>query len=179
MATFIERMVGAAMLDVATYEEVEHDTTATGQAAAAVALVAAAQAIGQSSNGIGVMIVGVLSALLGWLVWSAITYVVGVSLFGGRADWGEMLRTIGFAQTPGVLAVVGFIPLLGGLARLAAAVWTVVAVIVAIRQALDVGTGKAVGTALVGLFVNLVLLAILGIFFGTLGLIAGGVGALL
>ena len=32
MSTFVERMIGAASLDVPTYEEVEADTTATAQA---------------------------------------------------------------------------------------------------------------------------------------------------
>jgi len=145
-----ERMKGAAMLDVATYEAVEADTSATGQAAIVVAIVAVAQAIGASGSGADGMIMGVLGAVVGWLVWSAITYVVGDKFFGGTATWGELLRTIGFAQAPGVLYVLGIVPLLGGMVRFAVGIWILIAGIIAIRQALDFSTGKAILTALIG-----------------------------
>lgn len=178
MASFAERMIGAAMLNVATYEEVEHDTTATGQAAAVVALVAVAQAIGQANNGVLAMVFGVLGALLGWLAWSAVTYVIGVSLFGGRADWGEMLRTIGFAQTPGLLMVLGAIPVLGGLVGFVAAIWMLVAAVIAIRQALDVSTGKAIGTALVGLVVYIMVWIVLGLIGAVFGVAVWGLSSI-
>ena len=72
------------------------------------------------------------------------------AVLGGTATWGELLRTIGFAQTPGVLQVLGIIPVLGGLIRFAVAIWVLIAGIIAIRQALDVGTGKAILTAALG-----------------------------
>ncbi len=43
--TMMDRMLGAAMLDVAVYEEVEADESATSQAAGVMAMVAVAQAI--------------------------------------------------------------------------------------------------------------------------------------
>ena len=104
------RMKGAALLHIDTYEEVEADHTATGQAAGVVALVAIAQAIGGAGEGGFGIFAGVISALLGWLLWAGITYLIGAKLFGGTATWGELLRTIGFAQTPGVLYVLGLIP---------------------------------------------------------------------
>lgn len=147
--SFVERMIGAAMLDVSVYEEVEHDPTATGQAAGAVAIVAVCAAIGtMGSHDAKGPIGAVVAALLGWVLMSALTYVIGTKVFGGTADMGEMLRTLGFSRTPGVLAALGFIPLLGWLAVLAAWVWQLVTAVVAIRQALDFDTGKAVATAL-------------------------------
>lgn len=145
-----ERMKGAAFLDVPTYEEVEHDETATGQAATVVAIVAVARAIGGIGHGGGAIVVGLVWAFVGWLLWSAVTYWIGTSLFKGEATLGELLRTIGFAQAPGLLALLGIIPFLGGLIALTVAIWTLVAGIVAIRQALDVTTGKAVLTAILG-----------------------------
>ena len=91
--SMIDRMKGAAMLDVHTYEEVEADATATGQAAGVVLLVAAAQAIGASGYGGRGIIGGAVAALIGWLLWAGITYVIGDKLFGGTATWGELLRT--------------------------------------------------------------------------------------
>ncbi len=160
--SLVERMQGAAMLNVETYEEVEADTTATGQAAGVVAIVALAQAIGAAGLGITGILAGILGAFLGWLIWAGITYLIGDKLLGGTATWGELLRTIGFAQSPGVLYVLGFIPLLGGLIRFAVSIWILIAGIIAIRQALDFSTGKAVLTALLGWLAVMVPMLILG-----------------
>lgn len=145
-----ERMIGAATLDVATYEEVEHDTTATTQAAVVVGIVAVAAAIGSVEQGVAGMIAGLVAAYLGWLIWAGITYLIGDKVLGGTATWGELLRTLGFAQAPGILYALGIIPFLGGIVRLAVWLWILVAGIVAIRQALDFSTGKAVLTAVLG-----------------------------
>lgn len=146
--SLVQRMVGAALLDVETYEEVEHDSDATVQAAGVVVLVAACTAIG-TWGGPG-MLGGALTALVGWLIWSGVTYLIGTKVFEGEATWGELLRTIGFAQAPGVLALLGVVPLVGGMVRFALMFWLLAAGIVAIRQALDVTTGKAVLTAVLG-----------------------------
>ena len=146
----VDRMKGAAMLDVATYEEVEHDEKATGQAAIVVIIVAVCSAIGAVWRGGPSIIVAPVGAILGWLLWAAVTYIIGGKLLGGTATWGELLRTLGFAQAPGVLMIFGIIPLLGGVVRLVVALWLLVAGVVAIRQALDFSTGKAIATAILG-----------------------------
>jgi hypothetical protein len=158
--SWTDRMKGAALLDVDTYEEVEADQTATGQAAGVVALVAVAQAIGGTGEGGSGVLAGVVSALLGWLLWAGITYLIGAKLFGGTATWGELLRTIGFAHTPGVLHVLDIIPVLGGIIRFGVAIWVLIAGIIAIRQALDISTGKAILTAGLGWLVITLPLAI-------------------
>ena len=158
--SIVDRMKGAAMLDVATYEEVEHDEEATGQAAVVVVIVAICAAIGAVWRGGPSIIAGPLSAVLRCLLWSAVTYLIGANLLGGVATWGELLRTIGFAQSPGVLMIFGIIPILGGVVRAVVLLWLLIAGIVAIRQALDFSTGKAVVTAVLGWF-TLVLLTFL------------------
>ncbi len=145
-----KRMVGAAKLDPATYEEVEADGTATVQAAGVVALVALARGIGGLDDGAPGLVLGIVASILGWLAWAGVTYLIGDKLLGGTATWGELLRTLGFAQTPGLFGVLAAIPLLGWLVGLGVALWVLVAGIVAIRQALDVGTGKAILTAFLG-----------------------------
>jgi hypothetical protein len=157
-----ERMMGAARLQVWAYEEVEADETATGQAAAVVAIVAVAQAIGSVGSGSGGVIGGLLSAFFGWAVWSGITYFIGTRIFSGTATWGELLRTIGFAQAPGVLNFFGFIPVFGGLVRAVVAIWILIAGVVAIRQALDFDTGRAILTAVIGWLALVIPMLILG-----------------
>lgn len=150
--SFVERMIGAATLDVATYEEVEHDTTATTQAGLVVVLAALAQGVASPSG----VIYGIVAALLGWLAFAGLTYMIGTKLFKGTATWGELLRTLGFAYTVAILSILGVIPILGILVGLVVAIWFLVAAVVAIRQALDISTGKAVVTGLlswVGLIV--------------------------
>lgn len=157
-----DRMIGAASLDVATYEEVEHDTTATGQAAVVVTIAAIASAIGALREG-GTGVIGMLiGTLVGWLLWSGVTYLIGTRVFKGTATWGELLRTIGFAQAPGVLLALAFLPVLGGVVRFAVAIWLLVTGIIAIRQALDFTTGRAVLTALLGWLVAIIPAAIVG-----------------
>ena len=148
--SLIRRMKGAALLDVSVYEEVEADQTATTQAAIVVAIVAVAQAIGASGEGGRGIIGGLVAAVVGWLLWAGITYLIGDKVLGGTATWGELLRTIGFAQTPGVFYLLAVIPILGGLVRIAVSIWVLIAGIIAIRQALDFSTGKAVLTAVLG-----------------------------
>jgi hypothetical protein len=170
MASLIDRMLGAAKLDIQVYEEVEADQSATTQAAIVVAIVAVASGIGSAQGGAAGIFGGLIAAFAGWLLWSGVTYLIGDKLLDGTATWGELLRTIGFAQSPGVLYVLGVIPGVGGVIRLLVAVWLLVAGIIAIRQALDFSTGKAVATALLGWLAMLLLTAAILV---PLGLMAG------
>ena len=164
--SIVDRMRGAATLDVATYEDVEHDLTATGQAGVVVVLAAIAAGIGAAGRG-GPGILGmVIASLLGWAAWAGITYFVGTRLFGGTATWGELLRTLGFAQAPGLLAVLAIIPILGAIVRLVLFVWMIATSFVAVRQALDIDNGKTILTVLIGaigyIVVNMIAFGILG-----------------
>ena len=153
----VQRMLGAATLNIDTYEEVEADETATLQAGTVVAMVAVASAIGAIGAGGPSIIFAPISAILGWLLWAGVTYIIGDKLLGGTATWGELLRTLGFAQAPGVLYALGIIPILGGFVNFGVWLWMLVAAIIAIRQALDFSTGKAVLTAVLGIIPMIVL----------------------
>lgn len=178
-----DRMMRAARLDVSLYEEVEADVGATPQAFWAVIIAALADGLGHALGGamlgrggpgvLGGLIVGAAGAVVGWIVWSYVTYWIGTQLFGGRATPGEMLRTIGFAQAPRVLTVVGFVPVLGGLVRLVVFFWLLLAGFIAIRQALDVSTGRAVATALLGWLAMVIVSALAAALLALLGLGAG------
>lgn len=167
--SFIDRMKGAAMLDVPTYEDVEADHTATGQAAGVVVLSAIAAGIGAAGAGGAGIFGGLIAALVGWLLWAGVTYLIGDKLLGGTATWGELLRTIGFAHAPGLLMVLAIIPMLGWLVTAVVGIWMLVAAVIAIRQALDFSTGKAIGTALLG-WVALMILRIVASWFGMRGM---------
>lgn len=167
-----ERMIRAAKLDLDLYEEVEADGEATPQALLVVVIVSvatglgsglAAAAAGRPDLVLGSLVGGVLVALVGWAIWSYVTYWIGTRLFGGTATYGELLRTIGFAYSPGVLRVFIFIPWLGGLVALAASLWSLVAGVIAVRQALDFTTGKAIATVIVGWLVMVAITVILGL----------------
>ena len=163
MRSITDRMKGAAMLDVATYEEVEADTTATGQAGVVVAIGAIATAIGASAGGLGGIIGGLVASLIGWVLWAGATYFIGAKIFGGTATWGELLRTLGFAQSPKVLAVLGIVPVLGPIVGFILGIWLLATGLIAIRQALDISTGKAVVTAILAWLAMLIPFALLGL----------------
>ena len=168
MATLSERMIGAAKLDVHTYEEVEADTNATGQAMMVVVLSSVAQGIGL--GGFGGLIGAAVGALIGWFVWAFMVYLIGTKVLpepNTHSDMGELLRTIGFSASPGLLRVLGVIPLVGGLIVFAANIWMLVAMMVAVRQALDYqSTGRAVGVCVIGWVAQVIVVAILMVALG-------------
>lgn len=165
-SSMTERMIGAAKLDVDIYEEVEHDESATGQAAGVVAMAAVAQAIAGIGGGPGTIVGGLLAAFVGWAVWAGVTYLIGDKILGGTATWGELLRTLGFAQSPGLLIVLAVIPFFGGLVRLAVGIWILVAGFIGLRQALDLGNLKTFFTAVLGWLALVVPMALLAGLWG-------------
>ena len=172
MGNLVDRMVRAAKLDVSLYEEVEKDQTAMPQAMAVVAIASVAAGVGSLGiAGFSGLIVGLIASLVGWFVWAFLTYFIGTKLLPEpqtKADLGELLRTIGFSSSPGVIRVLGFIPFLGGIILFAASIWMLVAMVIAVRQALDYqSTWRAVGVCLIGWIVQMLL-------FGLLFSIVGG-----
>lgn len=162
----IDRMLGAARLRAATFEQVEADNAATGQAMLVVLLVALATGIGSlQAGGLLGLVLGILSALVGWAVWAWVTYFVGTRLFKTaqtHANWGELARALGFAQSPGVLKVLGIIPGVGPMIFALVSLWQLAAMVIAVRQALDyTSTWRAIGVVVVGAIPYAVLLLLL------------------
>lgn len=151
-ASLVDRMRRAATLDGSLYREVEHDPRATGQAAVVVALTAVAAAVGSVWRGGPGLFTALVGTLVGWAVWSGITYFVGTRVFGGQATWGEVARTLGFAQTPALLLVLMIVPGLGIVTALVVGIWRAVTGWVALREALDLDAGKTLLTVLLGWF---------------------------
>ena len=140
----LARMLGVARLNVATFEDVEHDSGATLQAMLIVIVVSIATGVGTLLAGeadlLKDVVFGVLRSLLSWAVWALMAWFVGSKILGTRdtqADWGQLARGTGFAQTPGILKIFIFIPILGLIIELVAALWQFAAMVIAVRQSLD------------------------------------------
>ena len=163
------RMIRAAKLEVDLYEEVEADTKANGQALQAVVVASLAGGVGGSIAGLSVeggpsffwgLVFGLLAAIVGWVTFAVLTYWLGTTIFRGpqtSATYGELLRTIGFSNSPRVLTFFVFIPVLGGLIAFAASMWALIAAGIAVRQALDFSTARAIGTCVVGWIISTLL----------------------
>lgn len=171
MPSFADRMIRAAKLDVSLYEEVEADTSAMGQATGVVVLSSVAAGVGVIGQlGVGGIVMGTIAALIGWYIWAFLTYQIGTKLLPEpqtRADMGELLRTIGFSTSPGLIRVLGIISPLTGIVFLVASVWMLVAMVIAVRQALDYsGTLRAVGVCAIGWVVYMLVVGLLISIFG-------------
>lgn len=176
----LNRILGVLKLDVNTFEEIEADESATSQAAIVVAIVAVVGGIiGGILNsvlGTGSFVSALLSqivtAFVSWIIWSGVTYFVGTTFFGGKATFGEMLRVLGFAQAPGILAI---IPVCG---TIVAFLWTIATGFIAVRQGLDVDNTKAAITVVIAFVVVFVASILIGTIFGAgaaaVGALSGG-----
>ena len=105
-------------------------------------------------------------ALIGWFIWAYLTYIIGTKILPmpkTRADYGELLRTIGFSSSPGLIRVLGIIPGLSKIIFMVAGIWMLVAMVIAVRQALDYpSTLRAVGVCIIGWIIQAI---VLGLFF--------------
>ena len=174
MADFKDRIIRAAKLDVKLYEEVEADKGAMGQAMGVVVLSSIAAGVGSiGRGGFSGILIGTIAALIGWYIWAYLTYFIGTKFLPGpqtKADHGELLRTIGFSSSPGLIRVLGIIPGLGGVVFLVASIWMLVAMVIVVRQALDYNnTLRAVGVCMIGWIIQALILMLL---FSILGGVA-------
>ncbi len=160
--TFAERVKGVLVLDMKTFEEIEADRTANGQALLVVVAASVAAGLGA---GVGLGTMGLLretlGALIGWVMWAVVTWAIGSKLLPEpqtRTDMGELLRVIGYAYAPQLFAFFVFLPILGGLVSTVVAFWLLAATILAVRQALDyVSTLRAAAVVLIGWLIFVVI----------------------
>ena len=171
MTPFVSRMIRASMLDVHLYEEVEADRSALGPAMAVVVLSSIAGGVVLfEALGVQGMVIGTIGALIGWFIWAFMTYVIGTKLLPEpqtHADLGQLLRTIGFSSAPGLIRVLAVIPALADLVHFIAGIWMLVAMVIAVRQALDYhSTLRAVGVCAIGWVVQIVVVGSVLLMFG-------------
>jgi len=166
MQNYIDRIVRAAKLDVNLYEEVEADKGALGQAMGVVVLSSIAAGVGSIGQvGVKGIFIGTITALIAWYVWAYITYFIGVKILPEpqtKADHGELLRTIGFSSSPGLIRILAIIPGLAGILYIVTSIWMLVAMVIAVRQALDYqSTLRAVAVCIIGWVIQAIILMIL------------------
>lgn len=173
--TLVNKMVRAAKLDPSLYEKVESDPSAMGEAMTVVAISAVAAGVGAIRGGVLPALVAFIGAFVGWYIWAWLTFLIGTKMLPEpqtKADLGELLRTLGFAASPGVLRAAAIVPVIGSLIAFLASIWMLVAMVVAVRQALDyTSTGRALGVCAIGFVIYLV-------FSLFLALAVGGAAAL-
>jgi Yip1-like protein len=171
--SFLQRLVGAAALDRAIYEEVEADRAATVQAFTIVVLSSLAAGVGARGfaevSAAGTFFISAL-ALVAWATWALLTFEIGSRLMPApqtRVDVGELLRTIGFGTTPGVLYALGIMPAVAVPVFVVVSAWIVVATTVAVRHALDYqSTARAVAVCALGWALAIAIAFVLGVAFG-------------
>lgn len=162
---YINRIKRALRLDAGLYEEVEHDEAALFQAVITVILTSIASGIGNiwrdASYG---FLGGIATSLTGWLIWSFLTYFIGTKILKGphtKADYGELLRTLGFASAPGFIRILGIIPIFGPLFFGIASIWILITTVIAVRQSLDISTSRAIAVCFVGWIFYLIISSLL------------------
>jgi len=186
MITRIKRVL---YLETGVFEEVEHDETATGQAAIVVIVASILAAIGitsgsflsslsQTENPLGfspssgsplITFLGIaVWSILAWLVWSAVTYFIGTKMFHGEATYGEMLRVTGFAYAPLAFMILGGIPCIGLMISFLTIAWTLAAVFIAVKEGLELTINQTVATVFFGWFIYAIGMGILFYIAGLL-----------
>ncbi|MBD3271501.1 MAG: hypothetical protein GF384_03045 [Elusimicrobia bacterium] len=163
MNIFWDRIIRASKLDVSLYEEVEADPKTLGQAVWVVILSSVAAGIGGiTTAGVNGIIFGTIGALIGWYVWATLTYFIGARLMPEpqtSSTIGELLRTIGFSSAPGLIRILAIIPGIANVVLAIAGIWMLIAMIIAVRQALDYrSTFRAAGVCLIGWLVQMLIL---------------------
>jgi hypothetical protein len=155
----IQRMIGVLRLDPRVFEQIEADPEATNQAFMIVVLSGVAGGIGQAREDTAAVAAGVTANLGAWSLFALFAWLIGTHLFGTPetlADWHQLARTVGFAYTPMLLSAAGFVPTVGPIAYAIGVLWFIAATVVAMRQALDFTTARAVATGLVSLIAYVV-----------------------
>jgi hypothetical protein len=166
MSQLMNRIIRASKLDVHLYEEVEADTGATVQAMGVVVLSSIAAGIGSITQaGLGGILLGTIGALLGWVIWAYLTYFIGTKILPEpqtRTNPTELMRTIGFSSSPGLIRIAGVVPGFAGIVFIGASIWMMVAMVIAVRQALDYkSTFRAIGVCVIGWIIQMLILALL------------------
>jgi hypothetical protein len=173
MGLFLYRMLGAALLDASMYEGLEADRRATPQAFATVALVCLAAGFGLAEwrgSGFGALALVAAIAFVAWLAWAMLMFQLGTRVLPGpetHADLGELLRTLGFATSPGFLLALAAVPAVSRPAMVAAFIWMFLAMVIAVRHALDYpNVGRALVVCGLGAALAVALALLIGLYFG-------------
>jgi hypothetical protein len=165
MASLGQRMVGAMQADVKTFQEIEADPTAMGQAVTVILIAGVASLIGhlfRSGPVAGIM--NLIVTLLMYALWAFVVVIIGTKVMPEpttKADFKEGFRVIGFTASPGVFNVLAIIPFLGPLISFVISIWMLVIGVVAVREVLDYSnTGRAIIVCLIAFVICWIVMAL-------------------
>ena len=165
MASLAERMAGAMKADVKTFQEIEADPTAIGQAVTVIVIAGVASLIGNIWRiGVFAGLMTLVANLIGYALWTLLVVLIGTKVMPEpttKADFNEAFRVIGFTAAPGVFNVLAIIPFLGPLVQFAVWIWMIVVGVIAVREVLDYSnTGRAVIVCLIAAVICWIVLTI-------------------
>jgi hypothetical protein len=172
----LNRMMRAARMDTSLYEEIETDEEALGQAVMIALLASLATGLGMGLTGLiggqGAMwfvwglLSGFFASMAGWFAWVIMTYLSGTTFLRGpeKASVTELIKTIGFANSPGILRILIFLPMLGWIIAVLTGIWSLSSGAVAVRQTLDFSSGKAFGACLTGWLIYMAIILLVYIW---------------
>lgn len=178
----MDRIVGALTFRSGVYKEVEEDTTFTATAWLLVIVVAFLNQLGSHASGriarwIGGSIVGTIGAVIGFAVAAFVINWIGRVVFNADVSFEELVRTLGLAYVWNVVAVVGVVTSFSGALRcllapvtILAAILSLIAWVVAVKEALDLEWGQTIVTVILGWLGMMVIMAVAGLVLGVLGL---------
>ncbi len=163
MNGFLNRIIRAAALDMALYEEVGTDPKYMKDAGMVVVLSSLAAGIGTFQQaGLTGLVLGTVTAFLGWFIWAYLTCIIGTRLLPGAettTDYGRLLRVMGFSSSPGLIRSGGIIPGIGPIVHFAGGVWMLAAMVAAVRRALKyTSTIRALAVCIIGWILQMALL---------------------
>jgi hypothetical protein len=150
----------AMMLDESIYVAVQESSQGLWMALVVVALAGLSQALGQSlvlfinqvrpRRFILAMIASVIGYMGGYGLWIISVGLVGVYGFGAEVSWMAVAAAVGLAYAPQLLAFFELTPFLGSPFAVLLSLWTLLAIVVAVRAGFDLETWQAVATSGLG-----------------------------
>ena len=166
------RAFRAALFDKKAFNEAFFDDDAAADGAIVVASVGAAVYVGNwliAGTGLSVQgfLAALIAAIISWLILAFATWFVASRLFNGGGRPQTMLAMHGLAALPLLLDLFGGIA--GGLVAAVGLVWYLAAVVIATREASDVGTRNAAVSVLIGFAVAAIFRALIGVPFALFG----------
>ena len=165
LITFFKKMLRASLLRSELYKEVGRDKGSIRGVVLVILICGICDGIGFIGiRGAEVILPAILSRYIGWFLLCAVIYLVGVKMFEHTSDMGEIMRVTGFANSPGVLAVLGIIPVAGNFIRAVSFLWMIAAYIVAVRQSLDCSTARSIFIVIQGFIIFLIVYILFVLF---------------
>jgi hypothetical protein len=170
--SIMDRLMGIITFKAPVYREIAEDTTATGQAATIVIVVSLLtyliQGVLTPSTGIvgaiAAAIAGAIGALIQWFIGAWLLAWVSTTFFNGRTNTGEMLRVVGYTSVFTILSLIpisGSLAILGGLLAFIGGILYLIGYIIGIREAAEISTAQAIGTAIIAVVIVVVVLGFL------------------